>query len=321
MTEAAESKRDSAGFFSSAKTFFLPTGSHIDPAGVAGYPIDLRVKAPLPTWPPPWLPDRPDILWVDVTQWGLACFERHLAGDSGAWLDGALACGAYLLGEQDDDGGWAHLRRYKHSWPLEPPWVSAMAQGQGASLLVRLHGATGEERYEVAARHALAPLLRPVTEGGVQGELGGRPFPEEYPTRPPSFVLNGALFALWGTRDVGVGLADEVALRQWEDGLDTLVANLHRWDTGWWSRYALYPHPVVNPASSFYHALHIAQLQATEALAPRPEITAMRERFEAYRASPWCRRRAFVQKALFRTLVPRNRHLAFRLPWTKMRST
>ncbi|MEA2828299.1 MAG: heparosan-N-sulfate-glucuronate 5-epimerase, partial [Actinomycetota bacterium] len=316
---APESKRDSAGFFSSAKTFFLPAGTQVDPEGVAGYPIDLRVKAPTPAWPPPWLPDRAHVLWVDVTQWGLACFERHLAGEEGAWLAGAEACGGYLLAEQGADGGWAHLTAYKHSWPLLAPWLSAMAQGQGASLLVRLFRATGDERWGRAARQALGPLSVPTAEGGVQAQLGGRPFPEEYPTTPPSFVLNGAIFALWGIRDVGTGLADAGALRQWHEGIDTLAANLDRWDTGWWSRYALYPHPVVNPASSFYHALHVAQLQATEALTPRPEIAAARRRFQGYAASRRCRIRAFAHKALFRVLVPRNRYLAFRLPWTRMR--
>lgn len=317
---AVQSKRSSAGFFSSAKSFFLPLGPRLSGVDVAGYPIDFRVKAPDPTWPPPWMPAREQVLWVDVIQWGLACFERHLDGEGGKWMDGARACGAYLLAEQGSTGGWAHLTPYKHSWPLEPPWLSSMAQGEAASLLVRLHQECPDEGWAEAAGRALRPLSVPTDQRGVQGLLDGRPFPEEYPTEPPSFVLNGAIFTLWGVRDVAVGLGDADAARQWGDGLDTLCRSLHRWDTGWWSRYALYPHPVANPASSFYHGLHITQLRATEVLAPRPAITAVRERFERYAASPWCRRRAFAQKALYRTVVPRNRYLAFRLPWTRKRA-
>jgi hypothetical protein len=36
VTEPAESKRNSAGFFSSAKSFSLPLGPAIDPEGVRG---------------------------------------------------------------------------------------------------------------------------------------------------------------------------------------------------------------------------------------------------------------------------------------------
>lgn len=292
-------------------------GPQLSGTAVAGYPVDMRVKAPDPTWPPTWLPKRDRVLWVDVIQWGLASFERYLGGEGDRWLAGAEACGSYLVDEQRAGGDWPHLTPYKHSWPLDPPWVSSMAQGEAASLLVRLHGATSDARWADAARRALLPLSVPAADGGAQALLDGRSFPEEYPTQPPSFVLNGAIFTLWGIRDVGVGLGDAAATAQWEEGLDTLSANLRLWDTGWWSRYALYPHPVVNPASSFYHALHITQLKATEVLAVRPAVTAVRERFERYAASPSCRRRAFAQKALYRTVVPRNKYLAFTLPWTR----
>lgn len=315
--EPAESQRDSAGFFSSAKTFFLPLGPRIHPAGVAGYPIDFRVKAKTPVWPPEWLPLRERQLWVDIAQWGLGCFERHLAGEGERWLEGARAAGEHLVAEQDDDGAWLQLFRYPHSLPLPPPWPSAMAQGEGASLLVRLHAELGDERYAEAARRALRPMTVPTEEGGTLALLGGRPFPEEYPTRPPSFVLNGGIFAIWGFRDVGVGLGDPDAERTFREMAETLALELHRWDTGRWSRYDLFPHPVTNPASSFYHRLHIHQLQAMMMLAPHPEIGRVLANFERYMDSTRHNRMAFVQKGVYRLVVPRNRFLAHRLPWTR----
>jgi heparosan-N-sulfate-glucuronate 5-epimerase len=92
---------------------------------------------------------------------------------------------------------------------------------------------------------------------------------------------------------------------------------VHRWDTGFWSRYDLYPHVMKNVASSFYHALHISQLEAMNTLAPRTELASARERFAAYSQSTTCQARAFVHKALFRLAVPRNRLLARRLPWIR----
>ena len=168
-----------------------------------------------------------------------------------------------------------------------------MAQGEGASLLTRLYLETGDERYADAARRAVAAMRCPAAEGGVQARLDGAPWPEEYPTDPPSYVLNGGIFALWGLYDVGAALGDDEALaREFEQGADTLAGNLHRWDTGYWSRYDLFPHPVMNVASSFYHALHTSQLEAMNVIAPRPEFEATAAALRPLRGSRLSTQRA-----------------------------
>ncbi|HTB50441.1 MAG TPA: D-glucuronyl C5-epimerase family protein [Solirubrobacteraceae bacterium] len=313
--------RDSPGFLSSAKSFTLPLGPHIQADGVSGYPIDMRVKAAEQSWPPAALSPLAEQLHVDVIQWGLGCHERYLAGEGDGWLAAALACGEHLVAIQEragpTEGGWTHHFAYPHSLPLPPPWLSAMAQGQGASLLVRLHAQVGEQRFAEAALLALKPFAVPSSGGGVQAMLGDREFPEEYPTEPASYVLNGAIFALWGLRDVALGLDDREAGDRFAAGAETLALNLHRWDMGHWSRYDLFPHPIPNPASSFYHALHISQLEAMEMFAAHAEYRRVRERFVAYAASARLRRRAFVHKCAYRVLVPRNPMFAHRLPWTR----
>ena len=84
-----------------------------------------------------------------------------------------------------------------------------------------------------------------------------------------------------------------------------------RWrGTGYWSLYCLRRYPLPPVASSFYHALHITQLEAMQRLSPRPQLESTRARWMEYSASPPLRRRAFSQKVLFRLVVPRNRLLA-----------
>ena len=160
----------------------------------------------------------------------------------------------------------------------------------------------------------------PSDAGGVQATLDGSPWPEEYPTAPPSYVLNGGIFALWGYYDVGAGLGDADARRAFERGPDMLADILHRWDTGYWSRYDLFPHPVLNVASSFYHALHTSQLEAMNVIAPRPEFADTAGRFARYAASRLSRNRAFARKVFFRLAVPRNEFMSKRMQRLRTRA-
>jgi hypothetical protein len=305
-----------AGFFSSADRLPLSLGPELDLEGVRGYPLDLRQKAQ--SADPEMLDGRPlGSHYVIVAQYGLGCYERWLAGDGEVWLQAALRVGRYLLERQQGDGSWLNPLPLGHTFPLPAPWRCGMAQGEAASLLVRLYLETREEAFAESAQRALIPLSRPSREGGVCATLDGAPWPEEYPTRTPSFVLNGAIFAWWGMRDVAVGLADPGARNDFERGVGALAANLQRFDTGGWSLYCLYPHPVPPIASAFYHRLHINQLTAMHALAPREEIAAVRDRWLGYSKSPALRRRATARKVLHRIVVPRNRVLGPRLPWTR----
>jgi peptidoglycan/xylan/chitin deacetylase (PgdA/CDA1 family) len=154
-----------------------------------------------------------------------------------------------------------------------------------------------------------------VADGGVAAELDGGYFPEEYPTIPHSYVLNGALFALWGAYDVAVALDNSDARELFEDGSETLARNLHRYDLGYWSRYDLFPHPVVNIASSAYQVLHARQLEAMSRIDDRPQYREYATRFAEQADSSFNARRAFAAKVAFRVAVPRNRLLAHRLPW------
>ncbi len=319
MTATVEPAPSDAGIFSSAKRFALPLGPASDPDSVRGYPIDFRLKAQTTSWPKAKV-RHPSEHYVFTAQYGLGCYERWLAGDGEAWLDAALGIGRHLVDTQEPDGSWLNLAPLLHTFPMSARWRCAMAQGECASLLVRLHNETGEDAFASAALDGLRPLSRPREQAGVCALLDGDPWPEEYPTDPPSFVLNGAIFSWWGVRDVAVGLGDAAARDAFETGVNTLATHLHRFDTGWWSVYSLYPHPLKPVASSFYHALHITQLEAMHRLAPRDEFDAMRMRWIGYSESPIKRRRAFASKVLYRLVVPRNRLLGSRLPWVHQTS-
>jgi peptidoglycan/xylan/chitin deacetylase (PgdA/CDA1 family) len=325
---ASDGRREKRGptdpdFFSSARSFPISVGANVRPGELGGYYVDLSFKAVDPTWPPPWLPSREHQLHVSTAQWGLGAFERYLAGEGEQWLEGARGAADHFVDEQvrggARDGAWLHGWPMHHTFLLHAPWISAMAQGEVASLLARVHEETGDERYADAALRALKSLRLPSQRGGALALLGGGPFYEEYPTDPPSFVLNGGIFAIWGVYDVSLSLDPDRAGRDFADALDVLASNIERWDCGYWSLYDLFPHPIPNVASAAYHALHTAQLRAMQLIAPRPEVERTIANFERYSRSRLSAARAFGTKGTFRMIVPRNRALAHRLPWSESR--
>lgn len=302
-----------------SRSFGIPIGRNLGRGGgLGGYYIDFTIKAADPSWPPAAATAAERHLHVTTAQWGLGCIERHLDGEGPSWLAGARRAAHHLASEQTGDGGWPHSEAYPHTFDLQPPWLSAMAQGEGASLLARVAELADEPELLAAARAAIEPLLIAGSDGGLSFPLPeGGALPQEYPTNPPSHVLNGGIFALWGIRDLAEATDDRVLRDAFETGVDALAANIEQWDTGYWSRYDLFPHPVRNLASPAYHELHIDQLTVIQELVPRPEIDAALERFRAYADSALGSRRAFASKVLFRLAVPRNQLLARRMPWSR----
>ena len=181
-------------------------------------------------------------------------------------------------------------------------WLKDSAQASCS----RVHSETGAAALAEAASSAMRPMTVASRKGGVRASLAGGTFLEEYPTDPPSFVLNGGIFALWGAYDVWIALGEARARHVLADMTDTLEASLGRWDLGYWSRYDLYLHRMIAVASSFYHYLHIHQLRALEMIAPGKAFGLMADRFASYAASRTCRTHALARKAVFRLVVPKT---------------
>ena len=106
------------GVLRSAGSFPQPLGCRIEPGAVRGYYIDMRVWAKSLQWPPEWWPRHEEQHYIAVSQLGLGCYERFLAGDGQGWLSAARRTEDYLVGEQNNggtcDGGWLHLWAYPH---------------------------------------------------------------------------------------------------------------------------------------------------------------------------------------------------------------
>ena len=129
--------------------------------------------------------------------------------------------------------------------------------------------------------------------------LDGGPFFEEYPTTPPSFVLNGQIFALWGAYDVGLGARGQQAKADYAAVAEVLAGILNAGIRGIGpSMTSSHTRCPTSPAARI--TLHITQLKAMQLVDPSPEYAAAIERFERYSHSAFNRARAFALKTAFR---------------------
>jgi heparosan-N-sulfate-glucuronate 5-epimerase len=135
----------------------------------------------------------------------------------------------WLAARQRTDGGWEYLFDFNAAGvPMHAPWISAMAQGMGISVLVRAYEATRRRDYLRVARRALRPFMRRVSDGGVTSRWDGLRWYEEYPGVESQHVLNGYEFALIGLHDVAP--RSSTAGRLWRAGIRSLAAHISVFD-------------------------------------------------------------------------------------------
>jgi heparosan-N-sulfate-glucuronate 5-epimerase len=166
---------------------------------------------------------------VTVAQWALQHWSWYSLSGRQADLDAAITAADWFVAHQRADGAWVYDFDFNGAGVrLRAPWISAMAQGQAMSLLVRAYSVTSDARYLDAAKRALVPFETSVEDGGVLADFDGVTWFEEYPTTPAQHVLNGFQFTLIGLHD----LADHSPEAQvlWEQGVASLVARIGVFD-------------------------------------------------------------------------------------------
>ncbi len=196
---------------------------------------------------------------------------------------------------------WMHHFDWEYRDTLRSPWYSGLAQGQGISLLVRAHQRTGDARYLGAARRAWQAFLVHVEDGGVVFvDTNQHLWFEEYIVSPPTHILNGFIWAVWGIHDYALATGDGNAHDIFDHGVSTLRAAVERFDTGWWSLYEQSGTRLPMLASPFYHRLHIVQLRILQRLTGEAFFGSVADRWEGYTRSPLKRSVALVGKAIFK---------------------
>lgn len=221
-----------------------------------------------------------------IFQYGLGAYDLYLMNKDESMLKKTMACVNWALEKQQNDGGWAVFDFENKENPY-----SSMAQGEGVSLLLRAYKVTEDSKYVEAARAALEFMLKPKENGGTTLYDGDDVYFYEYTQEP--LILNGWIFSIWGLMDYCKCTKDEKYEEILNKTLKTLIHKLPDYDIGYWSKYD----EKDKICSSFYHHLHIAQLNVMYKLTGEPIFSEYAEKWTRYQ-SKWCNRtRAFIKKA------------------------
>lgn len=188
---------------------------------------------------------------ITIFQYGLGAYDLYLETKDKKHINKFYNSVKWALESQEDSGAWDAF-----GWQHPEAKYSSMAQGEGASLLVRAYLHSGESKYLDAAKKAINFMLIPVSEGGttIYYPDGGVTFEEKTSNRT---ILNGFIFSIWGLWDTYIVSKEDKYGLILEKAIKHICRMLPQFDCGYWSLYDLDG----NISSPFYHDLHIEQLK------------------------------------------------------------
>ncbi|MFQ5603267.1 MAG: D-glucuronyl C5-epimerase family protein [bacterium] len=182
---------------------------------------------------------------ITIAQYGLFNLQKFALHGNENYKKEVQICVRWLRENiqpwNNEINGWVFDFDLKFYGP-EAPWISGMAQAQGISLLLRSQTLWPDDGILKMTRRAFQAFLQPVSQGGVVTHFpDGSLIFEEFPTDPPSLVLNGHIFALLGIHDYAQFWQEKAADELFQVAVAGLKKNIERYDTGYWNWYDLYP--------------------------------------------------------------------------------
>ncbi len=244
---------------------------------------------------------------IAIAQYGLGNYNLYIENEDQDSYAKFITASDWLVKNMEINQFGIHVWNHHFDWEyrdtLKSPWISALSQGQGISCLVRAHALTGDEKYLQAAERALGSFFVEMEQGGVvHTDEHGYLWLEETIVFPPTHILNGFLWAVWGLYDFHLHTGDPGAKEIYDRGVETLVHYLPGYDTGFWSLYEHAGKRMQMLASPFYHSLHIVQLKIMNRLSGESLFLDYAEKWQSYQKNRLYSWWAILYKAVFKLL-------------------
>lgn len=208
---------------------------------------------------------------VLIIQLGLISLDLLLTNKNNEYESQLLNCLKWLDDNKilKDDACFFVVNEPNQQYALPGKWISGMYQGQAMSLYLRAFQYFNNIKYLFDAERLYNSFKYGINEGGfMRRDKHNCIWFEEYPTKQPSFVLNGFIYAMFGILDLyRVTKRDDVK-ELWDECVHTLEVNLHKYDVWYWSVYDQLKKQLV----SYYYQknVHIPLMKIMYALTDKP---------------------------------------------------
>lgn len=224
---------------------------------------------------------------VAIFQFSFGLLDFYYETREEKYLKKFHQCAEWAINNQMENGAWDN---FSYIYVNNP--YGAMAQGEGASLLLRAYKLFDDKKYLKAAEKAIRFMLSDVKDGGCT--LYDKEFVVflEYSHLPA--VLNGWIFSWWGLYDYYLVTGDNGIYSIMQKSLKTLIKNLPLFTCRYWSNYDLGG----KIASPFYHNLHIAQMQAMFILTREKVFDDYSTLWESQQKNHLYKTMAFIKKSI-----------------------
>lgn len=199
---------------------------------------------------------------INICQYGFILHARWYETKEEKIFTNLMACIHQLekMKEENNQHAIWYNQFDDKKYDIKAPWPSAMAQGEAISLYLRVYQITHEESLLNTAIKAYQFMNLAVEDGGVKRiDADGNLWYEEYPSAPPSYVLNGFIYALFGLYDLYRVTKDTRVKKDIDACLETLRRNVKKFDAGYWSYYDLQKKELVR----YYYQknVHVPQMK------------------------------------------------------------
>ena len=270
-----------------------PEGKFYNKKVIKGYYNDLREKVLKSNLEINYLP-KTELPNGDVTdfpiaifQYGLGAYDLFLETNKKEYFSMFENAAFWAFNNQEKNGGWVTFKYESKNNPY-----SSMAQGEGASLLLRYFYETKNDDYLEKAKKAIEFMKKDINDGGCTLYEDDGVYLKEFPEKP--LVLNGWIFSLFGVYDYYLVSKDQDIIDFFNKSIKSMKQVIDKYDLGYWSKYDINK----KIASPFYHNLHISLLNVLFDLTNEDIFKQYSEKFKYYQSKFINRTRSFIIKAM-----------------------
>ena len=267
-------------------------GKFYDKYNIKGYYNDLTEKVTksnigINDLPKTLLPNGKKIDFsIAIFQYGLGAYDIYIKNGKKEYLKRFYNAVEWAVKNQGENGGW---NTFGYENVINP--YSSMAQGEGASLLLRAFIESKNIKYKNCAYRAIKFMMINIENNGCTLYNEDDVILKEFPNKPA--VLNGWIFSLFGLYDMLLVENNLEIKKYYDKTMNTLIKMLPKYDLKYWSKYDIDK----KIASPFYHKLHIELLKVLYELNGNEIFIEYAKKFEKYQKNIVYKFIAFTKKA------------------------